>query len=135
MYLYKYKYKYKHKYKINKIFIVQEQQQKIQSRSSEITSLNEDIDTNDMKISTRNNVLMEIQDSDQDFSTQFTRNIGDSLERRKIFLEINAKSNLIATPGTTHRMFFDVTNNCVLPVRYAIRARSSPFRILSTQPI
>lgn len=119
--------------KINKIFTVQDQQQKIQPRSSEIASLNEDIDTNDMKLSTRDNVLM--QDNDQDFSAQFAENIGDSLERRKILLEINVKSNLIATPGTTHRVLFDVTNNCILPVRYAIRARSSPFRIIGVQPI
>lgn len=113
---------------------MQDQQQKIQPRSSEIASLNEDIDTNDMKLSTRDNVLM--QDNDQDFSAQFAQNIGDSsLERRKIMLEINVKSNLIAAPGTTHRVLFDVTNNCVLPVRYAIRARSSPFRIIGVQPI
>lgn len=114
---------------------MQEQQQTIQPRSSEIASLNEDIDTNNMKVSARNNVLMKIQDSDQDFSTQFARNIGDSLERKKILVEINPKSSLIATPGTTHRVLFDLTNNCVLPVRYAIRARSSQFRILSIQPI
>ncbi|CAL1673937.1 unnamed protein product [Lasius platythorax] len=115
-----------------KIFAL-DQQQKIQPRSSEIASLNEDIDTNDMKLSTRDNVLM---DNDQDFSAQFAQNIGDSsLERRKIMLEINVKSNLIAAPGTTHRVLFDVTNNCVLPVRYAIRARSSPFRIIGVQPI
>ncbi|XP_070154402.1 uncharacterized protein [Polyergus mexicanus] len=116
--------------------LVLEQQQKAQSRSSEIASLNEDIDTNDVKLSTRDNVLMQIhtQDSDQDFSTKFARNIGNSFERRKILLEINAKSNLIAAPGTTHRVLFDVTNNCVLPVRYAIRARSLPFRIFSIMP-
>lgn len=115
---------------------MQEQQQKVQPRSSEIASLNEDIDINDVKLSTRDNVLMQIhtQDSDQDFSTQFARNIGNSFERKKILLEINAKSNLIAASGTTHRVLFDVTNNCVLPVRYAIRARSSPFRILSIMP-
>lgn len=88
-----------------------------------------------MEVFTKNNVLMKIEDSGQDFSTQFARNVGDSLEKRKILLEINAKSNLIATPGTTHRVLFDLTNNCVLPVRYVIRARSSPFRILSVQPI
>ncbi|XP_029673060.1 uncharacterized protein LOC115241436 [Formica exsecta] len=120
----------------NRKILALKQQQKVQPRSSEIASLNEDIDINDVKLSTRDNVLMQIhtQDSDQDFSTQFARNIGNSFERKKILLEINAKSNLIAAPGTTHRVLFDVTNNCVLPVRYAIRARSSPFRILSIMP-
>ncbi|KAL6446330.1 hypothetical protein ACFW04_001137 [Cataglyphis niger] len=107
-------------------------EQKMQSRSSEIASLNEDIDRNDMKLSTRDNILqIHRQDSIQDFSTQFARNFGDSFERKKILLEINAKSNLIAVPGTTHRILFDVTNNCVLPVRYTYRARSSPFRIIN----
>ncbi|XP_072759242.1 uncharacterized protein [Anoplolepis gracilipes] len=112
----------------------QEQQQKIESRSFEITSLNED--TKDMKLSTKDNRMMQIQDNDQNFSMQdFAQNIGDSFEKRKILLEVNPKSNLIATPGTTHRILFDVTNNCVLPVRYVIRARSSPLRILSLNPI
>lgn len=113
---------------------MQDEEQKIQPRSSEIASLNKDIEMNDIK-STRNNILMQIQDNDQDFSAQFAQNIGDiSFERQKILLDVNVKSNLIAAPGTTHRVLFDLTNNCMLLVKYAIQARSSPFRIINVQP-
>ncbi|XP_029179226.1 uncharacterized protein LOC114946743 isoform X1 [Nylanderia fulva] len=115
-----------------KIFAL-DQEQKIQPRSSEIASLNEDIE---MKLSTGNDILMQIQNNDQDFSAQFAQNIGDaSFERKKIVLDVNVKSNLIAVPGTNHRVLFDLTNNCVFPVKYAIQARSSPFRIINVQPI
>ncbi|XP_029179227.1 uncharacterized protein LOC114946743 isoform X2 [Nylanderia fulva] len=111
----------------------EDQEQKIQPRSSEIASLNEDIE---MKLSTGNDILMQIQNNDQDFSAQFAQNIGDaSFERKKIVLDVNVKSNLIAVPGTNHRVLFDLTNNCVFPVKYAIQARSSPFRIINVQPI
>lgn len=66
----------------------------------------------------------------QRFSTQINE---DPFERRKTLLEVNANSKLIAAPGTIHRVIFDVTNDCLLPVKYAIQARSSPFRIY--QPI
>jgi len=70
-------------------------------------------------------------DQSQTFSAQF--NV-DTFEKRKILLEVNANSKLIAAPGTTHRVIFDAMNNCVLPVRYVFQARSSPFRIISVQP-
>jgi len=87
--------------------------------------LNEDIDAK-MK-----SPMQMDSDQSQTFSAQF--NV-DSFEKRKILLEVNANSKLIAAPGTTHRVIFDATNNCVLPVRYVFQARSSPFRIISVQP-
>jgi len=77
---------------------------------------------------------MQMADSDQ--SQKFSNQINEELpfERRKILLDINANSKLIAAPGTTHRVIFDAMNNCILPVRYAIQARSSPFRIYNVQP-
>ena len=104
---------------------MQEQQQKIQTRSSEVASLNEDIDT---KMKSSDEIISIQMDSDQSqkLSTQINE---DPFERRKLLLDVNVNSKLIAVPGTLHRVIFDATNNCVLPVRYAIRARSSPFRI------
>lgn len=104
------------------------QEQKIQARSSEIASLNEDGDAKmDSPIS--ETVSTHVADSDQSqrFSTQIINE--DLFERKKILLELNANSKLIAAPGTIHRVTFDVTNDCLLPVRYAIQAISSPFRI------
>ncbi|XP_011068989.1 PREDICTED: uncharacterized protein LOC105154895 isoform X2 [Acromyrmex echinatior] len=110
---------------------IAEQQQKIQARSSEIASLNEDIDA---KIKSSDEIISMQMDSDQSqkLSTQINE---DPFERRKLLLDLNVNSKLIAVPGSIHRVIFDATNNCILPVRYAIRARSSPFRIYNTQPI
>lgn len=88
-----------------------------------------------MKSSLSETVTIQMADSDQSqkLSTQVNE---DSLERRRILLDVNANSRLIAAPGTIHRVIFDATNNCLLPVRYAIQARSSPFRVYqSIQPI
>ncbi|XP_018399340.1 PREDICTED: uncharacterized protein LOC108777045 [Cyphomyrmex costatus] len=111
---------------------IKEQQQKIQARSSEVTSLNEDVDVK-MK-SSAESVSMQIErdnDQNQKLSTQINE---DPFERKKLLLDVNANSKLIATPGTLHKVIFDATNNCVLPVRYAIQARSSPLRISNIQP-
>ncbi|XP_011633440.1 uncharacterized protein LOC105424741 isoform X2 [Pogonomyrmex barbatus] len=112
------------------------QQQKIQARSSEVASLNEDTEDAKMKSSMSEIVPMQMTNSDQSqkLSTQFAKINDDPFERRKILLEVNANSKLIAVPGTTHRVVFDATNSCILPVRYAIRARSSPLRIVNMQP-
>ncbi|XP_011878705.1 PREDICTED: uncharacterized protein LOC105567991 isoform X2 [Vollenhovia emeryi] len=109
--------------------------QKIQARSSEVSSLIEDVDTK-IKSSISETVRMQMADSDQSqkFSTQIYNANEEPFERRKILLDLNANSKLIAAPGSTHRIIFDATNNCVLPVRYVIQARSSPFRIYNIQP-
>ncbi|XP_071626964.1 uncharacterized protein [Temnothorax longispinosus] len=106
-------------------------EQKIQSRSSEVASLNEDIDAK--MISVSETVPMQIAEKNSDESEFSTIN-EEPFERRKIMLELNPNSKLIAAPGTTHRIFFDAMNNCALPVRYVIRARSSPFRVYNIQP-
>lgn len=103
------------------------QEQKIHARSSEVPSLNEDIDA---KVKSPISEIISTQMADgnqnQRFSTQVNE---DPLERRKTLLEVNANSKLIAAPGTIHRVIFDISNDCLLPVKYVVQARSSPFRI------
>ncbi|KAL0130095.1 hypothetical protein PUN28_002005 [Cardiocondyla obscurior] len=109
-------------------------EEKIQARSSEVTSLNENNVDVKLESSVSDFVPMQIAESDQSqrLSTQINE---EPFEKRKVLLELNPNSKLIAAPGTRHRVIFDATNNCVLPVRYAIQARSSPFRIINIQPI
>lgn len=71
----------------------------------------------------------------QELSAVDLANNEEFFERKKMLLEISPNSNLIATPGTTHRVIFDVSNNCILPVKYTIQAKSSPLRIYALQPI
>jgi len=101
---------------------------------SEVASLNEDGDM-ETKSFAIENVSTRVADGDrnQELSSDLAsdRNI---LGRKKTLIELNANSNLIATAGTTHRVIFDVSNSCFLLVRYAIRARSTPFRIYNVQP-
>ncbi|KYN10811.1 hypothetical protein ALC57_17011 [Trachymyrmex cornetzi] len=108
--------------------IKEPQQQKIQARSSEVASLNEDIDS---KMKSPDEIISMQMDSDrsQKLSTQINE---DPFERRKLLLDVNVNSKLIAAPGTIHRVIFDATNNCIFPVKYLIRARSSPFRIYNS---
>lgn len=103
---------------------------------SEVASLNEDIDI-DTKSFAIENVSTRTSNNDhiQELSSDFAKTSNeDILGRRKTLIEVNANSNLIAAAGTTHRVMFDVSNNCLLLVRYAIRARSTPFRIYNIQP-
>ncbi|XP_012230485.1 uncharacterized protein [Linepithema humile] len=119
-----------------------EKQQKIQARSSEVASLNEDIDTN-MKPSTFSSetILTQMKDNEnQELSALEFANNEQFSERKKMLLEISANSNLIVvppsqSPGIRHRVTFDLLNSCILPVKYAIRAKSSPLRIYAIQPI
>ncbi|XP_014485040.1 PREDICTED: uncharacterized protein LOC106749772 isoform X3 [Dinoponera quadriceps] len=109
---------------------LREQEQKIDARSSEVASLNE----NDMNVKpfASNNVSMKI------IQNQEARLAGNSKEdifaRQKILIEVNPESSLLAVPGRIHTIFFDLTNNCVLTVRYAVRATSSSFRIYNIRP-
>ncbi|XP_014485039.1 PREDICTED: uncharacterized protein LOC106749772 isoform X2 [Dinoponera quadriceps] len=110
--------------------LLREQEQKIDARSSEVASLNE----NDMNVKpfASNNVSMKI------IQNQEARLAGNSKEdifaRQKILIEVNPESSLLAVPGRIHTIFFDLTNNCVLTVRYAVRATSSSFRIYNIRP-
>lgn len=58
----------------------------------------------------------------------------NTIEEKKMLIEVNRNSNLLVTPGTIHRIVFDVMNNCVLPVRYAFQVKSTPFRLYNVQP-
>ncbi|XP_078047654.1 uncharacterized protein LOC144475533 [Augochlora pura] len=58
----------------------------------------------------------------------------DVIQDRKMLIEVNRNSNLLAAPGTVHRVVFDVMNNCVLPVRYGFRAKSTPFSVYNVVP-
>ncbi|CAL7945670.1 unnamed protein product [Xylocopa violacea] len=57
-----------------------------------------------------------------------------TVEEKKMLIEVNRDSDLLVTPGTIHRVVFDVSNNCVLPVRYAFGVKSTPFRVQNVQP-
>ncbi|XP_017761892.1 PREDICTED: uncharacterized protein LOC108552027 isoform X2 [Eufriesea mexicana] len=58
----------------------------------------------------------------------------NTIEEKRTLIEVNKNSNLLVTPGTVHRVVFDVLNSCVLPVRYAFRVKSTPFRVYNIQP-
>lgn len=58
----------------------------------------------------------------------------NTIEEKRTLIEVNKNSNLLVTPGTVHRIVFDVLNSCVLPVRYAFRVKSTPFRLYNIQP-
>ncbi|XP_032672396.1 uncharacterized protein LOC116844660 isoform X2 [Odontomachus brunneus] len=109
------------------------QEQKIQTRSSEIVSLNEDIDMNVKPFLSNNVTIKTIKN--QELSTRLAENKEDIFRKEKILIEVNPESNLIAIPGRIHTIFFDLTNNCVLTVRYAVRATSSSFRINNIRPM
>lgn len=88
-----------------------------------------------MNVIDNTNLSKEVRNKNQELSAQLNgEEFFEQLSERRNVIEVNAKSSLIATPGTTHRVVFDVTNNCFLPVRYAIRAKSSPLRIYSISP-
>lgn len=59
----------------------------------------------------------------------------NTIEEKRMLIELNRNSNLLVTPGTIHRIVFDVKNNCILPVRYAFRVKSTPFRVYNIQPV
>lgn len=111
-----------------------EQEQKIQARSSEVASLNEDLDMN-VKPFASNNESMKIVNQNQELSTRLAgNNKEDILGKQTILIEVNPESSLVAVPGRLHTVLFDLTNNCVLLVRYAVRATSSSFGIRSIRP-
>lgn len=58
----------------------------------------------------------------------------NTIDEKRMLIEVNRNSNLLVSPGTIHRVVFDVRNNCVLPVRYGFRVKSTPFRVYNLQP-
>lgn len=115
-------------------------QQKIQMRSSEVASLNEDVDIG-VKSYANNNVSVKMMDDlPRDNSQELSAKLASS-DREEIFklynknvIEVNANSNLIARSGTRHRVVFDVSNNFPLRIIYEFQVTSTPYRILSVQP-
>ncbi|XP_019701264.2 uncharacterized protein LOC105192540 isoform X2 [Harpegnathos saltator] len=115
------------------LILPKEQEQKIQVRSSEVASLNEDIDMNVRPFAGKN--VSTGMTKNQGLSTRLAGdNQEDILGKQRILIEVNPESSLVAVPGRIHTVFFDLTNNCVLTVRYAVRATSSSFRISSVRP-
>ncbi|XP_031837406.1 uncharacterized protein LOC116429086 isoform X1 [Nomia melanderi] len=113
-----------------------EKQQEIRTRSS--IALNENVDT-DIRMAAVHNASMpmkmaETLDNGELFKESVTYGNGNTIEEKKMLIDVNRNSNLIAVPGTIHRIVFDVMNNCVLPVRYGFRVRSTPFRVYNLQP-
>ncbi|XP_031837408.1 uncharacterized protein LOC116429086 isoform X2 [Nomia melanderi] len=111
-------------------------QQEIRTRSS--IALNENVDT-DIRMAAVHNASMpmkmaETLDNGELFKESVTYGNGNTIEEKKMLIDVNRNSNLIAVPGTIHRIVFDVMNNCVLPVRYGFRVRSTPFRVYNLQP-
>lgn len=73
--------------------------------------------------------------NNKEMSEELVNHVGKNIiEKKKMLIEVNRNSNLLVIPGTIHRIVFDVMNKCVLPVRYAFRVKSSPFRLYNIQP-
>ncbi|XP_076280606.1 uncharacterized protein LOC143209165 isoform X2 [Lasioglossum baleicum] len=58
----------------------------------------------------------------------------NTIQEKRMLIEVNRNSNLIAAPGSIHRIIFDVMNNCILPVRYGFRVKSTPFIVYNVVP-
>lgn len=109
-------------------------------RSSEVASLNEDVDIG-VKSYANNNVSVKMmddlpRDNSQELSAKLASNDREEIFKlyNKNVIEVNANSNLIARPGTRHRVVFDVSNNFPLRIIYEFQVTSTPYRILSVQP-
>lgn len=84
-----------------------------------------------INISTR---MIETLDN-KEMSEELINHVNENtIEEKKMLIEVNRNSNLLVIPGTIHRIVFDVMNKCVLPVRYAFRVKSNPFRLYNIQP-
>ncbi|XP_076245835.1 uncharacterized protein LOC143186202 [Calliopsis andreniformis] len=114
-----------------------EEDQKINARSS--IGLAENVDVDDIRMSVVNDasISMKVVEAldDQELSQELvTNNKENTIEGKRMLIEVNKNSNLLVTPGTIHRIVFDVKNGCILPVRYAFRVKSTPFRVVGLQP-
>ena len=114
-----------------------QEQGKLRERSSigVIENVDADIETPVQKtvnISTRMIETLDNSELSEELVNYGSENI---IEEKGILIEINKNSKLLASPGRTHRIVFDVMNSCVLPVRYTYRVNSFPFRVYNVQPI
>ncbi|KZC15153.1 hypothetical protein WN55_08226, partial [Dufourea novaeangliae] len=112
-----------------------ERQQEIRARSS--IPLTDDFDadirtqTNDASMSMK---MVETLDNQELSKELMNYGIENTIEEKQMLIDVNRNSNLIAAPGSVHRVVFDVMNNCILPVRYGFRVKSTPFRVYNLQP-
>ncbi|XP_050584880.1 uncharacterized protein LOC126919550 isoform X2 [Bombus affinis] len=90
------------------------------------TPIQKNIDTSMRMIETLDN-----RELSEELANYANENI---IEEKTMLIEVNRNSNLLVTPGTIHRIVFDVMNSCILPVRYVFRVKSTPFRLYNIQP-
>ncbi|XP_060822052.1 uncharacterized protein LOC132910400 [Bombus pascuorum] len=90
------------------------------------TPIQKNVDTSMRMIETRDN-----HELSEELANYANENI---IEEKTMLIEVNRNSNLLVTPGTIHRIVFDVMNSCILPVRYVFRVKSTPFRLYNIQP-
>ncbi|CAD1481294.1 unnamed protein product, partial [Heterotrigona itama] len=113
-----------------------EERGKLQERSSIGVVENVDVDVETpiqktVNISTRMIETLDNSELSEELVNYGSKNI---IEEKRTLIEINRNSKLLASPGTIHRIVFDVMNSCVLPVRYTFRVNSTPFRLYNVQP-
>lgn len=90
------------------------------------TPIQKNVDTSMRMIETLDN-----RELSEELANYANENI---IEEKTMLIEVNRNSNLLVTPGTIHRIVFDVMNSCILPVRYVFRVKSTPFRLYNIQP-
>ena len=122
--------------KISDRILPTEKEQKIHGRSSIGLTETFDVDSIGKPIANFSTPMKMVEALDnRELSEELvTYSNENTVEERRMLIDVNRNSNLLATPGTVHRIVFDVKNSCVLPVRYAYRVKSTPFRVVGLQP-
>ncbi|XP_012139226.2 uncharacterized protein LOC105662339 [Megachile rotundata] len=121
---------------LDKMFSMEDQDE-IHAKSSIGVIENLDIDNNEspkadnIDISVRKIETLDNEELSEELLNYANEN---TIEEKKMLVELNRNSNLLVRPGTIHRIVFDVMNNCVLPVRYAFQVKSTPFKVYNIQP-
>ncbi|XP_026301971.1 uncharacterized protein LOC100576425 isoform X2 [Apis mellifera] len=118
-----------------KFLETKEEQENLHTRPS--TGVIENLDVKRTPIQKNINISMRMIETlnNKEMSEELVNHVGKNIiEKKKMLIEVNRNSNLLVIPGTIHRIVFDVMNKCVLPVRYAFRVKSSPFRLYNIQP-
>lgn len=107
--------------------------EELRGRSVELLeNLDTDFKTSTQNVSMRLTEALDNRELSEELVTFASKNL---IEEKKMLIEVNRNSNLLATPGTIHRITFDVMNSCVLPVIYTFRVKSTPFRVYNVKPI
>lgn len=112
-----------------------QEQENLHTRPS--TGVIENLDVKRTPIQKNINISMRMIETlnNKEMSEELVNHVGKNIiEKKKMLIEVNRNSNLLVIPGTIHRIVFDVMNKCVLPVRYAFRVKSSPFKLYNIQP-